>query len=166
MLLMSSGSVGCGDETTDEDPSLEAVPADDCDSGLKWTSGARGSGLMHPGHNCMRCHADEPDAPNFAVAGTVYGDRSAEDDCAGVEGAEVVIEDDSGQVVTLTTNRAGNFFLPEDEADLQTPLRASVRFDGRERVMQEEIFNGNCVDCHSGPDAVRAPHRVLIPAPQ
>lgn len=152
------GGAGCT-----EGPRLTAT--DDCASGLIWAEGDEGSELMHPGGDCVGCHSSNPDAPSFAIAGTVYLDKFAEDDCAGVEGAVVLVEDDDGQVLELTTNRAGNFFARESDVALTNPLRIEVRYQGRKNMMQEPVYNGNCHDCHSGRDAVRAPARVLAPQP-
>lgn len=161
-MLLILASSACGDHDHDHEE-LSTVSTEQCSSGLKWTGGDHGSELMHPGRDCMGCHSDEPNAPSFIVAGTVYADQFAQDECAGVSGATVVVEDGDGQVVELETNRAGNFFLKEASADLAMPLKVKVVYEDREAVMQEEFFGGNCHDCHSGADAVRAPPRVLIP---
>ncbi|WP_168210835.1 hypothetical protein [Persicimonas caeni] len=162
-LLITALAVGCGDNGGDAPEGL--VSSDSCSSGLVWEGGSQGSALMHPGGDCMGCHSSNDDAPSFAIAGTVYLDEQADDDCAGVEGAIVVVEDDEGQVLELPTNRAGNFFARDADVDLSMPLQVKVRYEGNEKVMQEPLYSGNCYNCHSGQDAVRAPARVLAPAP-
>src|SRR5690606_37312500 len=70
---------------------VEDVPTDVCASGKRWIGGDIGHEYMHPGQDCMACHA-ERDGPDFFAAGTVYGiydaegTRTANDNCFGLEG--------------------------------------------------------------------------------
>lgn len=156
--------VGCGDPNGG-DERVRAVDQDVCDSEQQWVGGEAGSELMHPGGNCLRCHADNPGAPVFLFAGTVYGQQDADDGCFGVEGATVTVSDASGASVEMRTNAAGNFYVEADEAPtLETPYFATVQYEGREATMEEPLYSPNCVDCHDGGSGGRVPPRIVIPS--
>jgi hypothetical protein len=54
---------------------------------------------------------------------TVYQKFDEPNDCCGVEGAVVQLTDAKGQVIKLTTNKAGNFFLRERGNSIAFPYR-------------------------------------------
>ena len=141
---------------------VDAAPVEPaCITDRMWTGGNRESPLMHPGGECIDCHT-RLDGPPFDIAGTVYAGFHQVLDCNGESGATVVITDANGQVFTLTSNSAGNFYLPVGRG-LQTPYTAKVVVDGVERVMFSPQTNGDCNSCHTQDGANGAPGRVHIP---
>jgi len=68
----------------------------------------------HPGEDCGRCH--KPAVANvpagkasdfvFTMAGTIYTDRTGR---TPLEGAEIILRDYTGKVISMTSNAAGNF---------------------------------------------------------
>jgi len=139
------------------------VSKDTCLSGMKWTEGNAGSPLMHPGGNCIACH-QAGEGPAFLSSGTVYQQLKESDDCYGVEGATVQLTDAKGQVIKLTTNKAGNFSLRARGATLAMPFKAKVILKGKERAMMTGQSAGNCASCHTAKGANGAPGRIIIPA--
>jgi mono/diheme cytochrome c family protein len=134
-----------------------------CSTDSAWEGGDEGSAEMHPGGNCIACHAEEAAAPRYVIAGTVMNDLHDDTDCNGVEGVTVEITGADGQVLTLATNAAGNFYLPESGATLAMPYTAKLLYQGRERVMATPQSTGACAACHSADGASGAPGRVLVP---
>jgi mono/diheme cytochrome c family protein len=112
---------GCG--TVGPDPF--GVPPT-CTSNTFWSSGSNGSPSMDPGMACISCHASNPDAPPFAIAGTLYPSAHEPDLCDGVNGtggAIVVITGADGASISLTPNAAGNFSY---EGRVALPFQASA----------------------------------------
>jgi hypothetical protein len=68
-----------------------------------------GEGLHNAGEDCGICHTPNGKAGNvvFTASGTIYEDRAAR---RPLKGAEVVLQDYSGNVLSMTTNDAGNFW--------------------------------------------------------
>ena len=68
-----------------------------------------GEGLHNSGEDCGICHTPNGKAGNyvFTVGGTIYEDRAARKP---LKGAEVMLQDISGNVLSMTTNEAGNFW--------------------------------------------------------
>lgn len=162
LILSLSMDFSCSEPYTL--PTLSPASIEECSSELKWTAGEQGSPLMQPGSDCMGCHRLQIKAPPLLIAGTVYESNTAQEGCAGVQGALIRIEDMAGKIIELWSNQAGNFFLYEDEDNaIAFPYKVSVLFEGRALKMQEEAFSGNCSECHSGPSASRASARVTIP---
>jgi mono/diheme cytochrome c family protein len=129
-------------------------------SGLKWVGGNRGSQNMNPGMDCIVCHT-KGEGPRFAAAGTVYTKIDEKDLEFGVEGAIVQITDAKGQVVKLTTNKAGNFF-----ANRQTfafPITAKVIYKDKTREMYSPQKTADCAACHQAKGVGGAPGRIMIP---
>lgn len=144
---------------------VERGATDSCASGLFW-EGEEGSSLMHPGQNCIACHADDPEgeAPAFQVAGTVMNGFDEEDDCAGAEGVTVEITGADGEVNTLVTNRAGNFFVHEsDGIAITLPYTARVLVGDAVREMATPQSDLNCMSCHTREGAGGAPGRIVKP---
>jgi hypothetical protein len=68
-----------------------------------------GHGMHHQGEDCARCHfqGGRAEAYLWTAAGTLYADRSAG---AVLKGGEVILQDRAGNVISLTSNAAGNFW--------------------------------------------------------
>lgn len=146
----------CNDEL------VEDVPKDVCYSEKRWIGDKRGSPEMFPGRDCVGCHIDN-DGPPLAIGGTLYAyvlpapavlDAQTGEDCFGIEGIAITIEDAEGQVFDLVTNRAGNFFIEGDPDDFAKPFTARIAGDGAnpEEVpspsMGTEPMYGGCARCH------------------
>ncbi|RKH10439.1 carboxypeptidase regulatory-like domain-containing protein [Corallococcus sp. CA053C] len=128
---------------------------------MKWTSGDSGSSLMHPGGNCIQCHADRGEGPRFVAAGTVHAAAHEANDCAGIEGAQVTLTDANQKEYTLTTNASGNFFLHAGDAkDFASPYTARISVDGVQRAMNTPQSSGACGSCHTAPGDNGAPGRI------
>ncbi len=133
-----------------------------CSSGQHWTMGNEGSALMDPGGNCVSCHANSGEAPMYATGATVFGDYRDEDNCYGVSGVTVELTGANGNVLTMTTNQAGNFFSASDNG-LATPYTAKLTYQGRERPMITPQTDFNCANCHTAQGANAAPGRIVVP---
>jgi hypothetical protein len=132
-------------------------------SGIKWPGGNEGSFLMHPGLSCIDCHA-KGEGPRYLVAGTVYTNFDEPDDWYGFEGAVVQITDARGQVLKLTTNRAGNFYLGARGNSITFPIKAEVQYKGKVRAMATPQSTGNCMMCHTAKGLGGAPGRIIVPS--
>lgn len=113
-------------------------------------------GRMDPGSRCGSCHVAGK-APAFGAAGTLYPDANASAR-RGLEGATVQIADRDGQVVSLVTNGAGNFYT---RSSLTPPLQVTISKDGASASMRDAP-SGDCNSCHV-PGAASAPGRVHLP---
>ncbi len=139
-------------------------PAGPCGTNAYWTRGEEGSALMNPGQDCVFCHRNEPSAPRFLTAGTVMAGLHDVDDCDGVQGAVVRITGADGGVVEVTTNAAGNFYVPADAGILiAVPYTATVFYEGRERPMAGAQTMLDCMVCHSARGGAGAPGRIEAP---
>lgn len=102
-----------------------------------------------PGQPCLVCHGAEytPGDEVFAVAGTIYETLDSQ---TGTAGVDVILEDADGQEVRLRSNRAGNFYLEEDDAALRFPLQVAIERDGERMEMRSPILReGSCAHCHT-----------------
>jgi hypothetical protein len=68
-----------------------------------------GQGLHHAGEDCGICHKKGGRAGwlTFTIGGTIYADRAAR---LPLKGAEVILQDYHGNVLSMTTNEVGNFW--------------------------------------------------------
>jgi hypothetical protein len=132
-----------------------------CSSGLRWTGGNAESPAMHPGADCIGCHSSG-EGPRFLIAGTVYATIDEPTDCLGVSGVTVTITDATGRTADVTSNDAGNFYLSA-KSGLTMPIRASLAFEGRQRIMGAAQGTGACASCHTTTGASGAPGRILAP---
>ncbi len=104
---------------------------------------------MLPGRDCIACHKDGSQAHElpWTVAGTIYDRKDGLCNEGGQGNVKIELADETRQIIlTLFTNRSGNFFSAE-------PLRyqnLSVRIsrDGQEKVMPHAVTHGNCAFCH------------------
>lgn len=148
VALASAGA--CQSEIAD-------VPESECASGRKWVGGNQGSSRMHPGRNCKECH-------DFKVAGTVYpeGGLHDADDCLGIEGVSVLVEDATGRMVSLETNEAGNFYLGRGNS-MEFPLRLRAEQGDALREMTMAAETGACASCHTSAGKNGAAGRIIMP---
>lgn len=104
---------------------------------------------MQPGKACIACHATEPDAPTFLIAGTVYPTLHAVDLCNGSSNVTVEITGADGAKKTLTTNKAGNFYWEAPPSALKLPFKAKVISANGEAQMFGAQNSGDCNSCHT-----------------
>lgn len=71
-----------------------------------------GKGYHYVGKDCGICHAPGFPAGDYAftVAGTIFKDKFGRSPLAG---AEVILRDGEGKIISMTTNEAGNFWTYE-----------------------------------------------------
>jgi hypothetical protein len=68
-----------------------------------------GAGMHNPGEECGQCHTmgGKAEAYLWTASGTLYADRSAR---TPLKGGEIILQDRDGNVISLTSNQAGNFW--------------------------------------------------------
>ena len=139
-----------------------------CPSGTFWNENEAPEETMHPGRECNSCHDEDNaatggDAPIFSVAGTVYANPYAPDDCLSPEstGAEVEIVDANGVSHLVPVGPTGNFSL--EAAGFAYPYTARVVFEGRERWMTTAADEADCNHCHTAAGDLLVPGRILLP---
>lgn len=159
IALATAVTTACGEG---EGGSSE-VSTDKCSSGLQWTGGDEGSSSMHPGRDCISCHASRGEGPRYAAAGTVFETFTEADDCYGAGGATVEIIDANQKVTAMTTDSAGNFYLRESDGDIAFPITARVKVGDKVRVMTTPQSTANCASCHTAAGANAAPGRIVVP---
>lgn len=149
------------------DSRFHDVPKAICGSTEIWTYADKDSPLMNPGRSCVHCHAvtnDPVHAPLYTVAGTVMQHAHDADDCRGAPGMTIILTGADGKDTTITANSAGNFWL-EIDATIVLPYTARiVDREGRERVKQTPVSDGDCASCHTADGANGAQGRLLPPA--
>ena len=104
---------------------------------------------MLPGRDCLACHVAGSQAGDlpWTAGGTVYASGSSTCNTGGLEGVKVELADETRKVlITLTTNRAGNFFTAEKL--LYQTMIARVSKDGKVKEMTQPVTTGNCASCH------------------
>jgi hypothetical protein len=71
-------------------------------------------------------------------------------DCFGLEGVTVIIEDDTSQVLEVTTNCAGNFFIEGNPSEFAKPFNVQLRAPDRTEgpLMTTRPLYGGCARCH------------------
>jgi hypothetical protein len=140
-----------------------------CSTGEVWTGGDDGSALMHPGMDCIGCHAqgggedegeDESEGPLYTVAGTVMGAFDDPDDCYGVEGVTVNILDADSTLFQLVTNAAGNFFTNDP---VVLPYTITLDDGVAQNAMVTPQSDGGCAVCHTETGENAAPGRIVAP---
>lgn len=141
--------------------SIDRTPPKNCASGSAWTSGEEGP-TMQPGGDCIACHA-QGEGPKYDIAGTVMGASNDDLNCNGPSGVQVEITDANNQVITLTTNSAGNFFHEARNSTIAFPIKARVLKDGKVNEMSAAQGTGACNSCHGNPPTGGAPGRILAP---
>jgi hypothetical protein len=124
-----------------------------CTSKTDWTGG--NGATMQPGTTCVvGCHT------NYTIAGTVYPTLHEPMNCYGKSGVQVVITPATGEVITMTTNTAGNFY---STMKIAMPFSAKLVVNGVERPMMATQTSGDCNSCHTPNGANLAPGRIMVP---
>jgi hypothetical protein len=116
---------------------------------------------MLPGRVCQACHVRGGQAGGleWTASGTVYARPDAPCNEGGLEGVQVELLDEMNRVIlTLTTNRAGNFFTAEPIG--AAGIRARLSKDGRVREMSGLQGTAACATCHR-PGGI-APGRIYL----
>jgi hypothetical protein len=131
-----------------------------CSTGSWWQRANAGSELMHPGVNCVTCHASLGAGLEYSIAGTVMGAQDDADNCQGISNVSVNITDSAGNAQSLTTDAAGNFFVA---AAIATPFSVSVTRDGKTAPMVAHQSDGACLSCHTSTGRFGAPGRIVAP---
>jgi mono/diheme cytochrome c family protein len=100
-----------------------------------------GEAIHHPGEDCGICHTPGGRAGNkvWTMSGTVYDSRGARTPLAG---AEVIFQNISGQVFSMTSNELGNFWTdkpffnnPNNSNSANWNYKAWVRYGNSVRPM-------------------------------
>jgi hypothetical protein len=131
-----------------------------CASGERWSGGDAESPLMHPGRDCVACHA-RGEGPRYVVSGTVYDALDEPDECFGVADVAVQLIGADGKTVELHSNDAGNF--AHGKLDLALPYTTRLVYEGRERRMTTPQTELDCASCHGATGKNGAPGRILVP---
>jgi len=100
------------------------------------------SATMLPGANCLNCHTGG-EAGHWTLAGTVFTDI---DGGGKSSGATITVTDAKNQIVTMTSNSAGNFYTTKS---VSFPVTAEVEQNGFTTAMGTEVSNGGCNSCHA-----------------
>ncbi len=160
----ATGTGGGGNTTNNgTGGTTTTTPTITCTSGTMWTRGNHGSADMNPGQACISCHASMGEGPRLTIAGTVYPSLNEPDNCNGadgVNGAQIVITQANGKVMTLLPGTSGNF---SSESGVAMPYTAKVVYMGRERAMITAQTTGDCNSCHTVTGANNAPGRIMLP---
>ena len=120
--------------------------------------------LRNLGEECVGCHRPGKKAAEwpFTVGGTTYA-TAADAAAEGLGGVRITLTDARGKVVTLRSNRAGNFWTNEA---LAFPVAIVLQRDGSERrseVAAGPCSAGACNGCHTIPPRNGAHGRVWAP---
>jgi len=127
----------------------------------RWTYGNSGSSRMHPGGDCIDCHRSSFEGPLYPGAGTVMDYWDERTDCNGTGGITVELTGAGGEVVTATTNAAGNFAFTRS---VSTPYTARIIGpSGATREMIAPQTDLDCMHCHTETGANGAPGRIVAP---
>ncbi|MBI5185220.1 MAG: carboxypeptidase regulatory-like domain-containing protein [Nitrospinae bacterium] len=97
---------------------------------------SRGNRFHMPGEDCGICHNTTGKASrfNFSISGTIYKDRTGREP---LEGAEIILKDAQGGVISMTSNAAGNFFT-------YTPIKSDYNgWDSLSQGAFDETNPGN-----------------------
>jgi hypothetical protein len=116
-----------------------------------------------PGQPCLTCHGGSgPASAQFAFGGTVY----KEDKNDGYEGVDVQLTDAKNAVKHVTTNSAGNFYLPHEDWEPVYPVHVSIsRKDIKADMGTHVGRNGSCAGCHYEPKGPSSAGHVVLSEP-
>lgn len=126
----------------------------------RWSFGDVGSGFMHPGKDCIGCHATNG-GPRLTIGGTVMDAWHEPDDCFGAEGVTIEIIGADGVSTFMHSNATGNFYT---NASIALPYTAKLTgADGATREMFTPQMDLDCAHCHTQDGANGAPGRIGVP---
>lgn len=162
-FLGLAGACVSGEAMDEGETGEDGATDQQCLSGVSWVGGETETPRMHPGRDCLGCHADVGEAQEVILAGTVYEGPNQIDDCYGVEGVTVQITDSTNKVIELTSNSTGNFVLFSESGSITPPYSAKLIYEGRERPMAAMQTELSCNSCHTETGANGAPGRILAP---
>lgn len=131
------------------EPNLDDIPSAAAGCEQPTNELLRAEAVMLPGRQCLECHnaRGQADSLVWTAAGTIFNSPTAKCNTDGVEGVSVQLSDESGNVlITLTTNRTGNFFTAEPIKFRQ--LRVRISKDSKVREMTTMPGVGDCASCH------------------
>jgi hypothetical protein len=99
-----------------------------------------GIGTHNSGEDCGICHTPGGKAGNYnlTIGGTIYQDRAARKP---LKGAEVILQDYGGNILSMTTNETGNFWTVKPIAS--NPC--TVANHGKDTYYLYDEVNGNCI---------------------
>lgn len=143
MIGLTALLLGCARVDLDSVPEAQARCETPDEQSLAATA------RMLPGRVCWSCHQPASQAARFVftAAGTIYSRLDAACNEEGLADVTVELFDEQNQIVlSMITNRAGNFFTAEPLGD--APLRVRVSKDGRVREMTDPLSSGACALCH------------------
>jgi len=132
-----------------EDVNLDAVQGAAAGCEVPSADNLNPEAPMLPGRECIACHkvGEQAGGKVWTAAGTVFGSPVSHCNSAGLDGVKVELADQNRKVlITLTTNRAGNFFTAEKL--LYETLIARISKDGKVKEMIQPVTDGNCPYCH------------------
>jgi hypothetical protein len=135
-------------------------------------AGVPPSEFHRPGQPCVLCHSTyEGASPEITVGGTIFATPT---ETAGVlptavEGAIVTLIDAEGDVMPVTSNCAGNFYLTKEQWNPSFPLRVELSYPAPGGTtlkpatpMSSRISrDGSCGSCHDGPPNQGSPGYVF-----
>ena len=150
----TGGGTGTGGTSAGAPPDKGNV----CSSG-QYSTATEGPS-MKPGQACIACHTANGQR-TWSAMGTVFPSLHEPNDCEGSNGVIVELTGANGQVVTGTTNRAGNFLF--NATSLTKPWSVKVKANGLERAMGGTITTGDCNSCHTQVGSSGAPGRIASP---
>lgn len=130
-----------------------------CVTNSRWLLGDLKTAIMHPGRDCIACHATRG-AVRFSTAGTVNASLHDEDDCQGVAGVTVRITNANGSQIEMTTNFNGNF---DSQDTVVAPYQVVLIKGASQRRMVSHQSAGACMTCHTMDGSGGAPGRIVTP---
>ena len=121
LAALGAAPLGCGNPAVDS--RIEALGEEN--------PNVPPSEFHRPGQPCVLCHSVyEAAEPEITVGGTIFASpaKNPGELPTAVEGAEISLVDAEGEVKSVTTNCAGNFFLTKEQWNPSFPLRVEVRY--------------------------------------
>jgi len=118
---------------------------------------------MLPGRTCQSCHIRDGEVSSlvWTASGTVYSRPDSMRNEGGLEGVKVELLDAKNNVLlSLITNRSGNFFTAEP---IDAPrFRVRLSKDREVQEMQGLQPTGACAACRYPNSGAGAPGRVYL----
>ena len=98
-VVFEEGNFSAGGRIFQPAPDYQIVGSDN----------APGSGIHHQGEDCGRCHrvGGRAESHLWTMSGTLYTDRSGR---SVLGGGEIIMQDREANVISMTSNAAGNFW--------------------------------------------------------